>query len=313
MTNDQNFEELEIAGEDLIDDYIHGALSPDECKLVEKGLRSSPQMRAQLHFARLLANAAAAAVTSEIATPVDNDDSITHGHESGKKSWWRGFLSQSFMPAPVFRFGLAVAVLVILIGGIGLMAAWIGLRRESDRLAQESARVEQQRRELERLSANQQGGVERLNVELQTLREQRDSDRKQLDELERALSEKQKSTTPLVSSIASILLLSGSTRAGAAGQELSVKAGTALISLNLAVEANDYPAYHVRIRDAKGSEIFKRSGLKPLGGRDNKTIKLLIPARLFPPAYYFVHLDGSTSSGSVESVDDYSFRVIPKD
>ena len=58
---DQDFEEIEIAEEELIDAYVHSELSADEHKLVEKGLRSSPQLVERLHFARMLARASSSA------------------------------------------------------------------------------------------------------------------------------------------------------------------------------------------------------------------------------------------------------------
>ena len=51
------FEDIDIAEEELIDAYVRNQLSVDERKLIEKGLRTSPQLIDRLHFARLLAGA----------------------------------------------------------------------------------------------------------------------------------------------------------------------------------------------------------------------------------------------------------------
>ena len=65
--SDQDFEEIEIAEEELIDAYVGGELSLDEQKLLEKGLRASPHLVDRLHFARLLADAAGRAAEGEVS------------------------------------------------------------------------------------------------------------------------------------------------------------------------------------------------------------------------------------------------------
>src|SRR5438270_7969513 len=54
LPEDGFIEELRLAEEELIDDYVGGQLSPDERQMFEQHFLSAPERQRQLRFARAL-------------------------------------------------------------------------------------------------------------------------------------------------------------------------------------------------------------------------------------------------------------------
>src|SRR5712692_8289075 len=104
--DDQEFEELEIAEEELIDAYVRNQLSEGERKLLEKGLLNSSRLVERLHFARLLAEEVTFAPQEQ---PAAADASIDLSDvEVDRVSWWRRVFGSAFRPQPSFGFALGV-------------------------------------------------------------------------------------------------------------------------------------------------------------------------------------------------------------
>src|SRR2546423_4011627 len=123
-----DFEEIEIAEEELIDAYVRGELSLDERKLLEKGLRASPHLVDRLQFARLLADATDRAVEDEVRSyRQPEQDRLT------RKSWWPFGLAGGQRPA--LNLAFAACMLIHVICGAGLMAGGSRERREVPPLA----------------------------------------------------------------------------------------------------------------------------------------------------------------------------------
>lgn len=105
LTNGELFEELLMAEDELIDDYLASKLDQNERTRFEQHFLSTPERHEQLRFARALNRHVTA------STQRENDHS----------SFW-----QSFRRSPAFPFRAAVAiVLVALISGLG----WFFLNR----------------------------------------------------------------------------------------------------------------------------------------------------------------------------------------
>ena len=304
---DHDLEEIEIAEEDLIDAYVRGELSLNERKLVEKGLRSSPRLVERLHFARMLAYAAARVPESETSSSsLDND------YPTPRKPWWQVPFGLTFVQGPAFQLILAACALMFVIGTAGLLAGLMKVRGDSQRLASERAALEQQRRALEKRSAEQQSRSDQLTAELAKEKQQQEQDRKLIEELRRSQNEQSNLRRP-TATLASFFLLPGLTRDVRGGNELNVAPGAAKIRLKLGLEANDYTNYRAVIKNPQGSEIFHQSELKPRASRLGKLVAVQLPARRLPPGDYTLSLSGVTSSGAAEPVGDYAFRITTKE
>jgi hypothetical protein len=295
-TEDPELEEFAIAEDELIDAYVRNELSADERKLIEKVLRNSPRLAERVRFANMLAKAAV--------------DSVQPNPKPIIPPWWKLFIG--FVERPAFRTALAACVVIVLVGGAAVLAGWIKLRNESQRVETERAALEQRRQELEKTTTEQQSRSNQLSAELQMEKEKREHDQKKIEELQRALNQTEQPgslTTP--STFATILLFSGLTRGESGGNELIVSPGTVTVKLNLVLDSDEYPSYKVIIRNAQ-TIAAQRAGLKPRRSRSNQIITVQIPAKLLTPGDYTVRLSGVSSSGAIEPVADYAFRVTSK-
>jgi hypothetical protein len=289
--SDQNFDEIEIAEEELIDAYVRGQLSADERQLVEKGLRTSPQLVDRLHIARLLAEAADHATKAEVASSGDE-------FLPSDKSWLPfGLASQR----PAFNLAFAACVLFIFIGGAGLLTGWIRLRRESQHLAEQQAVLDQQRSELQKSASEQRLATEELRAQLKEEQQKREAAQQLIAELQQA--QNQGSTAS--ATIASLFLLPAS-RGSETEKELRTPAGTSRIRLQLAVDSIDYHGFLIEVKNSQDKEIFQQKLRPP---RSGKLITITIPSQMLPPGAYSVQLSGTSPDGATELVGNYNFRI----
>jgi hypothetical protein len=311
--DDQGFEELAIAEEELIDAYVRNELPADERKLLEKGLSGSPELVGRLHFAKLLAKAASPGPQRQMsATAVGPEPSKRLPETEGDQiPWWKGLLRSSAAPRRAFQMSLAAGVILLLLGGFALLAGWMKLRSELRRLDSERAALEQQKGELEKKSAEERSRSEQLTAELQREKQQREQAEKLFVDLKRSRDQNDQSKS-LPSAVVSLMLLPVLARDISGGaNELIVSRGTSTVRLKLGLEAADYSIYRAVIKNAQGLQLTK-TGLKPRRTSSGKILLVQVSSNRLPPGDYIVHVSGITSSGTVESVEDYAFRLRKK-
>jgi len=81
------------------------------------------------------------------------------------------------------------------------------------------------------------------------------------------------------------------------------------LRLVLELETGGYPSYQMVIRSADGNEILRQAGLKPESQNTVATIAASLPASRLAADDYLVTVSGVTSSGAIEELGGYSFRV----
>jgi hypothetical protein len=104
------FDDIDIAEEELIDAYVRNQLSVEERKLLEKGLRSSPDLVNRLHFARLLTGAADRAAEDEVFSYQEPEELLP-----SRKKWWQFGLT--WEQRPTVNLAFAACSLIFVIGG----------------------------------------------------------------------------------------------------------------------------------------------------------------------------------------------------
>ena len=130
FADDAEFEEIEIAEEELIDRYVRGELSKSDRAAFEQTVAHSPRLMERVEFAKLFADKLRVAPK--------------------KANWWEGLFS--FPNGPRLAFGFSI-VLVLIAGGV-LLVGWWQLRAESRRLAVQQAALDQRQRELDQQAQN---------------------------------------------------------------------------------------------------------------------------------------------------------------
>ena len=115
LVDSEIYEELLIAEDELIDQFIEGEMAPAEREAVQKHFLRAPERRKQLSFARILKTYVSAntAVTPEVSEPMPRADSVSV--EPPKKRSFRDLL---FPRNPAFAFPLTAALVLIMIGGV---------------------------------------------------------------------------------------------------------------------------------------------------------------------------------------------------
>lgn len=317
--NDPESEEFEIAEAELIDSYVRDDLSAAERKLLEKGLRSSSRLAERLHFARMLATAAASARTYPASDSASADSVRQSDSEGALPPWWKRILGFSVAQRPAFQMALAGCAILVVLGGVALFVGWMKLRSESNHLAMERAAVEQQRLELEKKLADQRLSTEQLAAELQKARQQRDADEKLIAKLQQGQKRSDKADVTTTSTMgntfsprALIFLFPGSIRGSGEKNELPVSESATAITLNLVLENDEYAKYNAEVTNSQGARILQQKGLRPKRSPSGPILSLQVSSRLLPPGDSSVSITGVTSTGAVELVNYYPFRVTRK-
>lgn len=304
FADDARFEELEIAEAELIDAYVQKRLSAEDQRQFEAKLRTSPPLLERVKFARLLKDKAAESFSSPQEVSSERLYTASQSRPAARLKWWEGLLVQ-----PAFRVANAAGVFVILVGGGVLFVASRNLHNHAIQLASERAAWEQQRQ-----SSDQQAKIEQLSADLQRERELRAEDLKFIEEYQQANRVKEAPTQqPSLSTFATVFLTPGSLRSGAGAQsELTIRPEATTARLQLALERSDYPTYNAAIQTAEGTEVARKSRLRPHKTQSGHQLLLSVPTTLLTRGDYTVHLDGVTASGQVETVSDYAFRVVKR-
>ena len=132
FADDKDFEEIEIAEEELIDRYVRGELTAAERTEFQQTVVRSPRLMERVEFAKLFADRLrpAPAVTTV------------------KRRWWERFSTGS---GPQLSLAFSAA-LVLLAFGV-LLFGWWQLQQQSRRLAAQQAALDQRQRELDKQAA----------------------------------------------------------------------------------------------------------------------------------------------------------------
>jgi len=283
FTDDQSFEELEIAEEELADAYVGDRLSPADRQAFEKRLLSSPRLQEQVEFARLLAE--------KIDQTEKSPAKIQPAPSPARETWWQGFAS-SLGNRPALKVSFALVLLLVAGTVLFLGLKW---RAESNRIAAEQAAA--QRREAERRAEEQRNQLEREQREQQATKDKR------AEEERLAQQRGNKNSQSLVQTLATIALLPGASRSLGGGHELLIGPETREAQITLREVPTDYAKFRVVVRTPEGRIVAHKEVT-----RRGDVLTFSVPADALAAGDYIVHIDGVTSAG-VEDVNDYSLRV----
>jgi hypothetical protein len=303
FADDAQFERLELAEDELIDDYVRQRLSPEEQQQFETKLRASPRLVERVHFARALAKKADSAVLPEAEYLAEVAQPVSPPAPGRLKRWWATLFTQQ----PTLGLATAACALLILVTGVAV-SRWWRLRSEFERLASERATLQNQKQDLEKLSSDQRTKIEQLAAEQRRASDQEAEHLKLIEKLQREgqLQDTTNRQQPLPSAFATVVLSPGSLRSGGSQPELVIGPKIATASIRLLLERNNYAAFNIEIEPADGTPIYRKSRLTPAS---RSQLILSIPARLLSPNDYIVNVEGVTASGQVESLASYQFRV----
>jgi hypothetical protein len=288
FSDDAAFEELEIAEDELIDQYVRGELSRPDTDQFEKTLAASPRLIQRVKNARVLAVRVRGANAATLAANVEQAREFQQ-----KTSWW----SNLFGPSTP-RFAVAFSILLVLIGGVALLFAWLRLRQERTQLANQQATVEQLQRELDRQAA-----------ELQSQAGQ--SPRPTPTDVSTPPKQTSNQNSVELRPVLTFALFPGSTRsADGTPNDFRITLGTEQVAFELHLSDSAYTSYQPTISKVGGGTVFPPRSLKARKTASGAVVTVRIPANKLRPGDYLIDLKGRTSSGTMEPLEGYSFRIL---
>jgi hypothetical protein len=181
-------------------------------------------------------------------------------------------------------WGIAAAILLAAAGGVWIARQTAAYESELGRLRAERDRLAQEQRE--------------LNARLQELRGR-------IAALDRTPT--LDPSDPL-SRVVTFLLTAGLPREAIEGNTLRIPADAAIVRLRLPMETEPSARYRARIQRADGTELLRRTGLRPNRMAQGSVILLEVEARALPEGDYVVLLEDVSGSDPVP-VEEYFFRV----
>ncbi|MBI3650663.1 MAG: hypothetical protein HY231_06400 [Acidobacteria bacterium] len=299
----ESFERVCEVENQLVDRYVRGQLSHKEQGLFERHYLVTPARRQKVAFAKALVRA-----TSQVQTAEARQAQASKVHPV---SWWQALRSSLRSSSWLPQMAMAMAV-ILLIGSLWAVVKINALRRDLMAANQQRDQVEQRQQELNRQIQNLEQQVAEGNTRSEELAQELAELRRQREELERQPGQRQ---TPEIQppAIASFLLLPGSVRGNPTNaQTLVIAHATATVQLHVQFESHDYPLYQAQVRAIGGAEVFRQQGLKARPTKTGATVTIRIPASKLARNDYLLTLSGVASSGAVEAVESYFFRVKNK-
>jgi hypothetical protein len=109
------------------------------------------------------------------------------------------------------------------------------------------------------------------------------------------------------------LVLSPQTRSIGPMPTLAVPPTADRLGFELRLEADDFPAYRVGLKDPAVNAIVWQSGWVaaiPAGGR--RSVRVAVPASVLKPQHYSLDLSGRRGTGEPEVVGSYAFQIVPR-
>lgn len=296
--DDDEFEQLEIAEDELIDRYVRNDLSAEDTGRF-KELLVAPGLSERVEVARLLVKRTALksqAVITPATVPV----------QPAHVGWW----NRLFGPAaaiPGFRPAFAMSIALLLLTTVALVFVWTKLRTESQRLAQEQQQQEDLRRQIEQQSAR----YRELESKLDKTEQEKEEQAALAAEYKRLLAQDQQRSVP--ASIFPIVLGPWNASRGSGGgaiKPMTIPSQFTKVGITLNVTHGEYPHYNASVKNIDSDKVITtKTNLKPVSERGRKYISINVNADELRAGTYNVHVDGVTAAGILNNFEDYLFRI----
>lgn len=282
FSDNAEFDEIEIAEDELVDAYVRGKLTGDDRRRFEKLASSSKRLGERIAFAKVLSQKTASSVSPEVVP---------------QRNRWRDL----FFGQPS-RLAFGLGVLLVLLGGLFVVGAWLQIRQRSESIAAREAALEEQRRQIDRQAAESKSSNEQWQNQLR-------SQEVELQERERAAQEGTGAGQTPVGLVASLILRPGATRSEGGRSEATLTQNTSRIKFTIDLADSDSRRYRVSVITAELKAVTKPRVLTPRKASSGDFLILEIPAQGLSAGDYYVRVEGLSPSGESVSSNDYQFRL----
>ncbi len=284
MVDDDFFRQIDLAEDELIDDYLDRDLSPKDCRRFEETFLCAPERQHKLRFARALrtyaTNAAKAAASDAKAKAAP---------------WWQPILALLNPPRQVLVASLASAVITVLAGGPWTYLRITGLEQKIAAL--QSSRQDEETR-MRSLYEGQRAKTDQLAEQLR-------HEQAKWSAAQSGGGRLFADTRSAFANTLSVLLSPGLTRSADSARRLDIPKGTAIVRVKLDLPENPYATY-TAVLLSEGQEILARKNLKASETPDRITISLDLPASDLPGGDYELRLFGTNQADHLQT---YVLRI----
>ena len=315
--DDSYFEEMLALEDELMYDYKQGNLTRRDEELFETRFLRTHQDKLKADFAHAFLK------TINDFAPIK---------EGQKKSdvtalpFWKPLLSLFSFQNPALQYGMAAAMLLVLLGGVWLFVKNYQLRDEvanlqkqtdeQNRLKQEIEEKQRERNHLEAQLAQEKQRRELDQEQITKLEEERAKLEKEIANAREHVNQQPKTAAPQKRSSVFATLVPGlfSRSGGPEMQTVNLTPNTKMLSLQLRLKRDDeYLNYQATLKTLdEDNKIWKSQPLKARGKGKNKTVSFQLPVNILQNADYDLLLEGVNGNGATELVDDYYFRVVKR-
>lgn len=297
LLDDEEFEQLLIAEDELTDAYARAALSPPDQERFEQHFLATPERQQKLRFAqawrRYLDHTAEQAAQSKSGWLTQLGDFLRASH-------------------PVRGYALTAACALLALGGAGLAFQVIRLQNEVTQRRAPASAPQLTEQELGQRLAELRANSAQLERAL------KDS-QAQVVQLEKSLAQAQptapRPAAPATSAVAAFVLTPGAlTRdtGAAAINQVAIPARARAAQFRLELEQDQYPSYRA-VLYTQGGDVLKRwDQAPPQQTQDGKSLLLQVPTTSLPAGSYYFRLEGVTAAGRTDKADQFHFRVTRK-
>jgi len=276
--DDELFDRLLEAENDLVDRYVAGTLTGNDHDLFEKTILKREPLRQKVAVAVALRSALMAGPAIDSAPFAGDAARFRAGLRKGLR---------------LYRFAAAAALIVAVVG-----AAWLIRRNLQSHQARTAAPAEQQPAPILRDTPSDLA---------------RDSQQPSTGASPSPEQPDRSGAAPgkrAFSNSATFVLLPGSTRSSDEPQVLKIPATQRSATLELQLnEGDDYPAYRVILRTAGGAEVLRKARLHSSRLPFGRAVNVELGLGVLSPGQYEVELVGLSQAGPEKVVNYYYFTL----
>jgi hypothetical protein len=289
ITDDALASRLSAVEHDLVDAYVSGELSGTTLERFDSHYLSSPRRQQRVRFAQ----------TFQQLT--EKADIRRETRVEGSKP---GFASRFFAaPRLAFGWGFAAASLLILVAVGYLLLENARMRASLTSAQAERTALQQHEQELQRQLDQQRSTLDQTTKELE-------GERQSLAEAENQLAASGPSSATDQEFRLSFVLLPPLRSAGPV-PEFHLQASTRYVDVKMVFEADDFQSYRVTLKNpATNQPIWQSRALRPVSKGQRESVSVSLSAGSLKPQTYFLELTGIGSSGAVEAIGTYPFKVV---
>src|SRR5262249_3099172 len=278
MSNDEAYDLLTAAEDDLIDESLRGKLSAYDLDRFQNYFLAAPERRRKLEFGRSFHKYVKGAPPGLSPNPVSRWEAI----------------AAFFRHRPAIIYGFSALMILLMVGGIWSAFRVVQLQRQVQLLTAQLAGVGSERDAFKSQLDENRSASEKLQTELQML--------------ERTIADLKSSPAP--ESLLALNLLPGLSRSSSDIPKVVITPRNRLVQFSLALLDNNYDRYRVVLFDVRDQALRNWDGLSSTAKGANKAVVVTFPSELLSSGEYSLNLSGITGSQPPESISSFHFRVL---